>query len=79
MGEQQQRGDGDAGDGDRALSTTVINGMIVCLRRIVEENKDRSLDSFKSKLKGVKDFKFGTYKSSQYGSLGRVLFDKYFA
>jgi hypothetical protein len=62
----------------RALSTTVINGMIVCLRRIVEEGKERNLDSYKEKLKNVKDFKFGSYKSSQYGSLGRALFEKYF-
>lgn len=63
----------------RALSTTVINGMIVCLRRIVEERKDRSFDSYKAALKNVKEFKFGRYKSSQYGSLGRDLFDKFFA
>jgi hypothetical protein len=52
--------------------------MIVCLRRIVEEKKDRSLESYKADLKNVKEFKFGKYKSSQYGSLGRDLFDKYF-
>jgi|SRR5580693_5658831 DGQHR domain-containing protein len=62
----------------RALSTTVINGMIVCLRRVVEEKKERSFDIYKTKLKNVSDFKFGKYKSSQYGSLGRDLFDKYF-
>lgn len=62
----------------RALSTTLINGMIVCLRRIVEEGHDRSFESYKIALKDVKDFKFSKYKSSQYGSLGRDLFDKYF-
>jgi hypothetical protein len=62
----------------RALSTTVINGMIVCLRKIVEEGKDRSLESYKERLKDIRDFKFGSYKSSQYGSLGRTLFNKYF-
>ena len=62
----------------RVLSTTVINGMIVCLRRIIEEGKERSLESYKDRLKNVKDIKFGVYKSSQYGSLGRHLFEKFF-
>lgn len=62
----------------RALSTTVINGMIVCLRRIVEEGQDRSFETYKNALKNVEEFKFSKYKSSQYGSLGRDLFEKYF-
>ena len=62
----------------RALTTTVINGMIVCLRRIIEERKERSFESYRSQLGGVKEFKFERYKSSQYGSLGRDLYDKYF-
>jgi DGQHR domain-containing protein len=63
----------------RALSTTVINGVVVCLRRIIEEGKERSFDIYKAKLKDAADFKFGKYKSSQYGSLGRDLFNRYFS
>lgn len=53
--------------------------MIVCLRQIVENGKERSFEVYRDKLKKVGEFKFETYKSSQYGSLGRDLYARYFA
>lgn len=63
----------------RLLSTTNVNGFIVCLRRIIEKDKLRTFDYYKNRLKGVSDFKFDKYKSSHYGALGDAMFSKYFS
>jgi DGQHR domain-containing protein len=63
----------------RVLSTTVVNGVIVCLRHIVDAGKEREIDIYRKRLKGVDSFNFGEYRSSQYGALGSALFSKYFS
>ncbi|VIO80176.1 DGQHR domain-containing protein [Bradyrhizobium ivorense] len=65
----------------RMLTTTILNGFIICLRLIVE-NKKRlySFETYKSKFDAseLAQFDFAPYKSSQYRKLGEALFAKYF-
>jgi DGQHR domain-containing protein len=65
----------------RMLTTTVLNGLINCLRLIVE-NKKRlyAFDTYKSRFSGSDfgQFNFSSYKSSQYRTLGGALYSKYF-
>ncbi len=64
---------------NRVLSTTSINGFIVCFRRIIEEKKTGEFAKYKSKLAGIDKFHFKKFKSSQYGAMGRELYDKFFS
>ena len=65
----------------RMLTTTVLNGLIVCLRLLAENKKLHSFEWYKGKFiaSDLSKFPFASYKSSQYGSLGAALYNKYFA
>lgn len=63
----------------RMLTTTNINGFIVCLRRIIENDKLHGVDYYRTKLKDLQTFPFSKYRSSQYGAMGEALYEKYFA
>ena len=62
----------------RMLTTTNVNGLVVCLRKLVESNKVHSFDYYNKKLADVSKFNFSKYRSSQYGSMGEELYKKYF-
>lgn len=69
----------DAKVNNRVLSTTAINGFIICLRKLVENGKvKRSFDEYQSCFKGLDNFQFSSYKSSHYGALGEDLYSKFF-
>jgi hypothetical protein len=64
----------------RMLTTTIINGFIVCLRLLVEHQKLHAFEWYKAKFAAsdLNKFPFSRYKSSQYGSLGQDLYKAYF-
>lgn len=62
----------------RVLTTTHINGFIICLRQLIENNKLSDTDDYKKKLKNLDAFDFKQYRSSQYGRMGRDMYEKYF-
>ena len=65
----------------RMLTTTVLNGLIICMRFIIEKKKKLySFDTYKARLTAgdLSKFNFSTYKSSHYAQLGESLFEKYF-
>jgi DGQHR domain-containing protein len=65
----------------RMLTTTVLNGLINCLRLIVENKKKLyAFDTYKNRFASsdLSLFGFSTYKSSQYRKLGEALYSKYF-
>ncbi|MGY4467256.1 DGQHR domain-containing protein [Bradyrhizobium sp. LB9.1b] len=64
----------------RMLTTTILNGFIVCLRLLVQHQKLHSFDWYKNKLDPVAlgKFQFSRYKSSQYGSLGQDMYKEFF-
>jgi hypothetical protein len=61
------------------LTTTNINGFIVCLRKIIEHGSVHKFQFYRRKLEDLQSFKFGEYHSSQYGRMGDELYRKYFA
>jgi DGQHR domain-containing protein len=66
----------------RVLTTTTINGLIFCLKMVVENKKTGDLDYYKEKFSKLKiDFtpeKFG-YKSSHWKSLGEKIYSQCFS
>lgn len=60
------------------LTTTNVNGVIGCMRRIVDAGKLYNFDEYKEKLKGIDEFKFESFKSSQYNRMGQKIFEKHF-
>jgi DGQHR domain-containing protein len=60
------------------LTPTVINGFLVCLRLLAENNLLQSSSAYRSRLAGLSSFPFKSYKSSQWRKMGERLFEKYF-
>ena len=60
------------------LRPTSINGLVACLRRIIQNGKPLSLAAHKERLDGLKNFKFDNYTSSSWDALGQTLYDKYY-
>jgi DGQHR domain-containing protein len=60
------------------LRVTAINGIINCLRLLIENNKTGAMDYYKKKLKGIAGFPFKDYKSSQYRKMGEEIYQRFF-
>ncbi|GAB2973295.1 hypothetical protein GCM10027049_04160 [Mucilaginibacter puniceus] len=65
-------------DPNAVLNVTTINGMINCLRILIENSKNGDTEYYKEKLKGINEFDFKKYKSSQYRKMGQDIYDKFF-
>jgi DGQHR domain-containing protein len=65
-------------DAGAILNVTTINGMINCLRILIENGKSGDVEYYKLKLKEVAQFDFKKYKSSQYRKMGQDIYDTYF-
>ena len=61
------------------LTTTNINGFIVCLRRIIENDRLYKFEYYQKRLAGLSNFDFKKYRSSQYGSMGDELYKQHFS
>lgn len=68
----------DRSDATAILNVTTINGIINCLRLVIE-NKDQRTDEFyRSRLKKIVGFQFKKYKSSQYRKMGEDIYNRCF-
>ena len=66
--------------GNRLLTTTNINGLIICMRKSLEADRLRDFDFYKAKFGGqLANFHFGRFKSSQYARMGAELYERFFA
>ncbi len=63
---------------ERNISITFLNGIIICLRSVIENNKIGDFNFYNKIFENINSFDFTRYKSSQYGSLARELFLEYF-
>ncbi|MCX5831309.1 MAG: DGQHR domain-containing protein [Deltaproteobacteria bacterium] len=75
--------DGDSWTSERLnpngiLRVTAINGIINCLRLLIENDKTEDMDYYKKKLKGIAEFPFKDYKSSQYRKMGEEIYRQFF-
>lgn len=62
---------------DGLISVSFINGVLNVLRLLIENNKVNDIEAYKTKLKDIDTFNFKQFKSSQYRSLGKEIFNKY--
>jgi hypothetical protein len=60
------------------LRPTSINGLIACLRRVIEHGMPLSLAAHKKRMSNFSSFKFGAYKSSRWDALGQALFEGHY-
>lgn len=63
---------------DGILSVTFINGVLNVLRLIIQNKKASDSNAYLAILEKVSDFKFKTFKSSQYRKMGEEIFAKFF-
>jgi len=64
---------------NKLLSTNALNGLIICLRRLIEEGQTDNQAGYVEKLGGLDNFDFAAYKSSQYGAMSRDIYDQFFS
>lgn len=62
----------------RLLTTTVINSLLICLRKLIESGKTGGVEHYENRLKGLSERSFNGYHSSQYAKLAQAIFDKHF-
>ena len=65
------------GNKNGVLGVVLINGILNVLRILVSENKIVSSEVYASNLKGIENFKFRSYTSSQYRRMGKDIYDQY--
>jgi DGQHR domain-containing protein len=65
----------DRTDKKAILNVTTINGIINCLRLLIENKKTGSVDYYKKQLQKISGFDFKRYKSSQYRKMGLAIYD----
>jgi DGQHR domain-containing protein len=63
---------------NRMLTTTHVNGFIVCLRKIIEHDRLHTFEYYRDKLLEVQSFSFSSYRSSHYGAMGEAMYKRYF-
>ena len=64
---------------DRQISPTMINGFIVCLRLLIENDKTATTRTYEKHFDNLSAFNFKGYKSSQWKALGNRLFQTFFS
>lgn len=65
-------------DPNAILNVTTMNGVINCLRILIQNNKHGDVKYYTTKFSNVKGFKFKSYKSSQYRKMGQDLYNRCF-
>lgn len=68
----------DRKNDNRVLSTTVINGFIICLRRLIANGKVGDQEYYMKQLAPISEFSFNEFKSSQYSKLADKLYKECF-
>ena len=60
------------------LNVTTINGIINCLRLLIENRKTGDVEYYKNKFVKIEGFNFKGYKSSQYRQMGLDIYKRCF-
>lgn len=58
------------------LRPTAINGLIVCLRKVIAAGMPLDASYHRERLKNLAEIPFGDYKSSQWQKLGEAIYTK---
>ena len=62
----------------KVLTTTYINSFLIMTRFLIESNVKLEFDGLHNSLKGIEDFDFTAYHSSQYGKMAEKIIEKHF-
>ena len=62
----------------RVLATTYVNSFLIVLRLLVENKKSLSEVDLSNAFKGIDDFNFAAYHSSQYKRMAEEIYEKHF-
>jgi len=66
-------------DTNGILSVTVVNGILNCLRLLIENEKHcDDIQYYREKFQGIDSFDFKTFKSSQYRKMGQAIYNTFF-
>ena len=68
----------DRSDSSSILSVTTVNGVINCLRLLIENKKNGDLEYYKKSFVKIIGFDFKKYKSSQYRKMGEDIYERCF-
>ncbi|MFC5456315.1 hypothetical protein [Prosthecobacter fluviatilis] len=63
---------------EKILTTSVINGLVICLRLLIQNNMISDFAGYKRSLAKLSSFNFSQYKSSQYAAMARDLYSNFF-
>lgn len=63
---------------NRLLAVTYINSFLITLRLLIQSGQKIDFKSLQSKLKGINDFNFKSYHSSQYNRMAEKILDTHF-
>lgn len=61
----------------RLLTTVVLNGMLITLRKVIAHNKPRTQSDYDKWFAQIDKFEFNQYHSSQYNRLAEDIFESY--
>jgi DGQHR domain-containing protein len=63
----------------RVLTVTYINSFLITMRLIIQHEGDSfDFQSLRKSLKGIGDFDFSAFRSSQYGRMAKSIYDEHF-
>lgn len=62
----------------RVLSTTYVNSFLITIRLLIEKNTALAENSLARAFKGIDNFKFTDYHSSQYARMAEKIVEKHF-
>ena len=63
---------------NRLLTVTYVNSFLITLRRLIEDGQKIEFKSLCEALKGINDFDFKSYHSSQYARMAGQIYEKHF-
>lgn len=66
------------GHDSKMLTPTSVNGLIRCLRLIIEHGHERSEEYYTDKLENFSNFNFEDYISSHWNQMGIAIYEKFF-
>ena len=63
---------------DRLLTVTYVNSFVITLRLLIQNNCTIEFNYLKKSLKGLNEFEFKSYHSSQCARMAEKIYEKYF-
>lgn len=76
---EKERWTADRKQQNKFLNTTNVNGILSVLRLISTSGNLEDVETYIKRLKGISEFNFEEFKSSQYNRMGQKIYETYFS